>query len=45
MDIKKSKFLKDHFKLSCFSLKIFNVNGGNRCYTYVSSARTGAKTH
>ena len=32
MDIKKSNFLKDCFKLSSFSLNICNVNAGNRCY-------------
>ena len=32
MDIKKSNFLKDRFKLSSFSLKICNVNAGNRRY-------------
>ena len=26
MDIKKSNFLKDRFKLSSFSVKIYNVN-------------------
>ena len=30
MDIKKSNFLKDRFKLSSFSLKIYNVTAGNR---------------
>ena len=45
MDIKKSKFLEDPFKLSGFSLKIYKVNGGNRCYASVSSACTGAKIH
>ena len=45
MDIKKSKFLEDRFKLSSFSLKIYNVNAGNRRYASVSSARTGAKIH
>ena len=29
MDVKKSNFLEDHFKLSNFSLKIYNVNAGN----------------
>ena len=43
MDIKKSKFLEDRFKLSGFSLKIYNVNIGNHRYASVSSAPTGAK--
>ena len=30
MDIKKSNLLEDRFKLSSFSLKIYNVNAGNR---------------
>ena len=29
MDIKKRNFLKDRFKLSSFSIKIYNVNAGN----------------
>ena len=29
MDVKKSNFLEDHFKLSNFSLKIYNVNAAN----------------
>ena len=29
MDIKKSNFLEDQFKLSNFSLKIYNVNAAN----------------
>ena len=48
MDIKKSNFLKDRFKLSnliCFSLKIYNVTAGNRRYASVSFVRKGAKTH
>ena len=45
MDIKKSKFLEDRFKLSSFSLKIFNVDAGNRRYASVSSVRKGAKTN
>ena len=45
MDIKKSNFLEDRFKLSSFSLKIFNVNAGNRRYASVSSVRKGAKTN
>ena len=45
MYIKKSKFLEDRFKLSGFSLKIYNVNVGNRRYASVSSAHTGAKIH
>ena len=45
MDINKSNFLEDRFKLSIFSLKIFNVNAGDRRYALVSSVRKGAKTH
>ena len=45
MDIKKSNSLEDRFKLSGFSLKIYNVNAGNRRYASLSSARTGAKIH
>ena len=45
MEIKKSNFLEDRFKLSSFSLKIYNVNADNRRYASVSSVRTGAKTH
>ena len=45
MDKKKSNFLEDRFKLSSFSLKIYNVNAGNRCYASVTSVCTGAKTH
>ena len=45
MDIKKRNFLKDHFKLSSFSLKIYIVTAGNRPYASVSSVRKGAKTH
>ena len=45
MDIKKNNFLEDRFKLSSFSLKIYNVNAGNRRYASVSSVRKGAKTH
>ena len=30
MDVKKSNLLADRFKLSSFSLKIYNVNAGNR---------------
>ena len=45
MDIKKSNFLEDRFKLSSFSLKIFNVNAGNRRYASVSSVRKDAKTN
>ena len=37
MDIKKSNFLKDRFKLSSFSLNIYNVIAGNRRYASVSS--------
>ena len=45
MDIKKSSFLEDRFNLSSFSLKIFNVNAGNRRYAFVSSVRKDAKTN
>ena len=45
MDIKKSNFLEDRFKLSSFSLKIYNVNAGNCRYTFVTFVRTGAKNH
>ena len=45
MDIKKSKFLEDRFKLSSFGLKIYNVNADNCRYVSVNSVRTGAKTH
>ena len=45
MDIKKINFLEDCFKLSSFSLKIYNVNAGNRRYASVSSVRIGAKSH
>ena len=45
MDIKKSNVLKDRFKLSSFSLNIYNVIAGNRSYASVSSVRKGAKTH
>ena len=34
--IKKSNFLEDRFKLSGFSLKIYNVNAGNRRYASVN---------
>ena len=44
MNIKKSNFLDDRFKLSSLSLKIYNVNAGNRRYASVSSVRKGAKT-
>ena len=44
-DIKKSNFLKDRFKLSSLSLKIYNVNAGNRRYASVISVRKGAKTY
>ena len=44
MAIKKNKFLEDRFKLSSFSLRIYNVNVGNRRYASVTSVRTGAKT-
>ena len=45
MDIKKSNFVDDRFKLSRLSLKIYNVNAGNRRYASVSSVGNGAKTH
>ena len=32
LSIKKSNFLEDRFKLSGFSLKIYNVDAGNRRY-------------
>ena len=44
MNIKKSNFLDDRFKLSSLSLKIYNVNAGNRRYASASSVRKGAKT-
>lgn len=37
MDIKKSNFLEDRFKLSSFSLKIYNVNAGNIIYAFGSA--------
>ena len=45
MDVKNTKFLKDRFKLSSFSLNIYNVIAGNHRYASVSSVRKGAKTH
>ena len=45
MVLKKSNFLKDRFKLSSFSLKIYNVNAGNRRHAAVISVRKGAKTY
>ena len=45
MGIKKIHFLEDRLKLSSFSLKIYNVNAGNRRYASASSVRTGAKIH
>ena len=45
MNIKKSNFLEDCFKLSSLSPKSYNVNAGNRRYVSVSAVRTGAKTH
>ena len=45
MDIKKSTLLEDRFELSSFSLKIYNVNAGNRRYASVSFVGKGAKTH
>ena len=44
MDVKKSNLLADRFKLSSFSLKIYNVNAGNRRYASMSSVCNGAKT-
>ena len=41
MDMKKS----NRFKLYSFSLKICNVNAGNRRYALASSVCKGAKTH
>ena len=32
LSIKKSNFLEDRLKLSGFSLKIYNVDAGNRRY-------------
>ena len=37
MDIKKSNVLEDRFKLSSFSLKIYNVNVGNIIYAFGSA--------
>ena len=37
MDIKKSNVLEDRFKLSSFSLKIYNVNAGNIIYAFGSA--------
>ena len=45
MDIKKNDFLKDRFKLSSFSLKIYNVNAGNHLHASVISVRKGVKTY
>ena len=39
---KEKQLLEEHFKLSSFSLKIYNMNVG---YASVSSVGTGAKTH
>ena len=36
LSIKKSNFLEDRFKLSGFSLKIYNVDAGNR-HVYASA--------
>ena len=44
MNIKKSNFLEDCFKLSSFSLKIYNVNADNHRYASLTSVSTGAKT-
>ena len=40
MDIKKNNILEHRFKLFSFSLKIYNVNAGNRRYALVSSVQT-----
>ena len=45
MDIKKSNFLEDRYKLPSLSLKFYNVHDGNRRYASASSVRTGAKSH
>ena len=45
MDVKKRNSLEDRFELSGLSLKIYNVNAGNRRYACMSSARTGAKIY
>ena len=45
MDIKKINLSEDRFKLSSLSLKIYNMNAGNRRYASVTSVRTGAKTY
>ena len=37
MDIKKTNFLEDRFKLSSFSLKIYNVNAGKIIYAFGSA--------
>ena len=36
MDINKSNFLEDRYKLSSFSLKVYNVNAGNQNVTVVT---------
>ena len=36
MDTKKSDLLEDHFELSIFGLKIYNVNVGNQTVTVVT---------
>ena len=36
MDIKKRNFLEDRFELSSFSLKIYNVNAGNKTVTVIT---------
>ena len=36
MDIKKSNFLEDRYKLSSFSLKVYNVNADNQNVTVVT---------
>ena len=43
-DIKESNSFEDRFKLSSFSLKIYNV-AGNRRYPSVSAVNTGRKTY
>ena len=35
MDTKKSDSLEDHFELSSFGLKIYNMNAGNQTVTVV----------
>ena len=45
MDIKESNILEHCFKLFSFSLRVYNVNSGNRRYALVSSVHKGTKTH